>query len=237
MAIILVRMEFMKKLYFTFCLLLISVMLVGCVGPDWQKYHPNNFPNSIWATKDNAVVIEIDDNSGDYKTGYINIENNTQELFFAFPTRPDITVSTGEQIESGSGEYLERWQAETPQKDKLTVTVVETTYFNVGDVLIFYRTDKTLDNGGCISVDKAEQKAEEAIPQKEYEQIIHFNRKETINYNVYYVFYSYALSYEQKQDNDGWSRNPVVTAWIYVDAISGEIYKVDETGIKVNWRE
>ena len=112
--------------------------LCGCVPPKWAENHPNAFPDTIWATADNSVVIEIDTFSGHYKRGYINIGNETLEVFFSLPKRPDICVRTAAQIESGEAECLESWNAQTPEKDKFVVTVMKTTYFNVGDTLTFY---------------------------------------------------------------------------------------------------
>lgn len=220
----------MKKYIFVclLCLVLIMLTLSGCVPSKWSENHPNAFPDTIWATTDNLVIIEIDNFSDGYKRGYINTGNETLEVFFSLPTRPDVCVKTKEQIEANNGECLESWEAQTPEKDKFIIKVKKTTFFNIGDVLTFYKVGENTNNDNHISRDDAEEKVQDVIPQKEYVQTAHFSRKETINNNACFVFYVSALSWERLGDD--WVHKPVITHWVYIDAVTGEVYEVIDAG-------
>jgi len=221
-----------KKIYLLYLMTIISTF-VACVPSTWAKYHPTAFPDTVWATADNKILIEIEEYGDIYSRGYINIGNEIIEAFFSLPKRPDICVKTKEQIETNNGESLEVWKAQTPEKDKFIVKVEKTTYFNIGDVLIFYNLGENTNNDNRISYDKAEQKANDAIPLTNYEPAVWFDRIETINSNDCFVFYACAESWKKVGNND-WSRASVITHWIYIDAVTGEVYEVKATGAKVN---
>ena len=224
----------MKKIYIVLtCLVLIISIFVGCVPEKWAKYHPSSFPDTIWATKDNKVIIEIEDYSAEYIRVYINHNDEILELFTWDSNEPgEMLLINKESIETEKFQPLEIWDQEVFE-DKFVVTVVETTYFNVGDVLTFYNVGENANNDNHISYDDAYKIANDAIPQKEYEQYVRLSRKETINGNENYVFYASAQCWKCIGDDD-WLRSEVITHWIYIDAVTGEVDEVKATGAKVN---
>ncbi len=223
----------MKRTYI--CLLyaiIIILTLSGCVPPEWVQYHPTAYPDTIWATADNRVVIEIEDFDGGYIRGYITTEDETKEVFFNLPKRPDICVKTKEQINTSDAECLECWEAQTPEKDKFIVNIVKTTCFNVGDVLTFYKVGENTNNDNHISRTDADKKAYDAMPQGYcYNWTPLFSRKETTNNGVCYVYYVSELSWRHLGD-DQWTRDDIITYWIYIDAVNGEICDVIDTGYR-----
>ena len=223
----------MKKIYIVLtCLVLIISIFVGCVPEKWAKYHPSSFPDTIWATKDNKVIIEVD-GFGGYTSIYINQNNEKIELYSEFRTEPgEFYIETKESIVEEEFQYLECWDPEV-YEDKFVVTVVETTYFNVGDVLTFYNVGENTNNDNHISYDDADKIANDAIPQKEYEQDALFSRKETIENKDYFVFYARAQSWNCI-GNDDYLHDQVKTYWIYINAVTGEVYEIKATGAKVN---
>lgn len=224
------RGDIMKRIYICLlCIVIIISTLVSCVPKKWAENHPSAFPDTIWATADNSVVIEIDTFGGGYKRGYINTGEDILEVFFSIPKRTDVCVKTKEQIETNDGQSLEIWNAQTPEKDKFVVTVTKTTYFNVGDVLTFYNVGENTNNNNHISYDTAKQKAIDALPKKDYEPALWISRKETKNGNVCFVFYAQAMSWIQTNSGD-WERVDVITNWVYIDAVTGEVYEVKDTG-------
>jgi len=221
----------MKKLKFILIFVIISIFLCGCVGYYARTYHPANFPDTIWATEDDVVVIEI--NNQIYKRGYISVNGETHQLFFNLNiTHLQVAVYTNEEIKSDHPTGTENWTIDfnLSGDGKMVVEIKESKYFKVGDTLTFYNKGANTKNDNYISENKAEELAQKHLPQKDFEQHIRYNHIEKIDGVDYHVLYAFAQNLQTTKIDNSTTQSveEVKTCWMYLDATTGELYKLEE---------
>ena len=218
-----------KKFSIFLCVIIMCFSFCSCVGPDAQKYHPTNFPDTIWATEDDSVVIEVSDEL--YHRGYININGKTYQLFFEMRnTGLSVVVYNNKQLVANYPTPIESWIVKSYEEEKMVVKTEASKYFNDGVTLTFYKKGANTSNDNYITANEAKKHAKKYLPKKEFEQHIRYNHIEKINGVDYHVLYSFA----QTLENIGTDSSTYIVVseekicWIYLEATTGKLYNLEE---------
>ena len=144
----------MKKVYKLMCccatffiIFIIAVVLYGvCIN--WYKGNrPCDQPGTEWVSEDGSIEIYVDENQ--YATGSMNIKGTEIPFIFSGEIRGEIIDIYAIEAKGREGLYpeerYETWRGNFKRKDKFTVTVEKTTYFEVGEKITFYRVDDEED--------------------------------------------------------------------------------------------
>ena len=137
----------MKKFCLMWICILLCVFLIAC--KDYSGNRPVDQPNTTWVSNDESIVITV--NADRIATGYFI--SNGQQVDFLFEPCP-VTIFIARLDKSvlnedpsailGSieeGDTIEKWEADFSHDDHFTITVIETTYFEIGQEIEFYRKD------------------------------------------------------------------------------------------------
>lgn len=144
----------MKKVYKLMCccatffiIFIIAVVLYGvCIN--WYKGNrPSDQPGTEWFSEDESIVIHVDKNN--QSTGSMIIGGTEIPFLFLDGQGEVIYIYS---IDARNRDVLypedkyETWMGSFNRKDKFTVTVEKTTYFEVGQKITFYRVDDEEDS-------------------------------------------------------------------------------------------
>ena len=138
----------MKKL----CLyaLILSLLGAGCIYvalsyKSWQGRRPNDQPNTSWVSEDGTIHLYVDENH----RGRGTLLRDGEEIPFIFSSDSGVCLyfytPEGENLPGygpNSDYTIGIWECKYPRGDHFTATVVQTTYFEVGQKLSFYRVDE-----------------------------------------------------------------------------------------------
>ncbi len=132
----------MKKLAVT----LIAILLLctcGCVNPFLYGRYPSDQPGTTWATQDNKVSFSIPEDKTNPILGHIRtVETDVQVQFHMSVITPTVYITY--QV-YGEGDVVipdETWHPTCTRKNKFVVEIEESNYFEKGEKLVFYKTDK-----------------------------------------------------------------------------------------------
>ena len=131
----------MKKTIYMFCfLLVISIIFITCQNPTIIEKRPCSQANTKWVSEDKTIVFYVDDNY--QATGTMNIENETVDFYMTNDTGAGMHIfplSVLEEDIIDTEDKYEYWLCSFKNKRKFVATVKDTTYFEVGQEIIFYR--------------------------------------------------------------------------------------------------
>ena len=125
------------------CIIVFALILFNIKWGLSKNRRPCEQPNSIWVSDDNNIVITID--SHQRGRGIIKIDD--KEIEFIFTNGPGYnidlySISAENHIGQNEDEHYENWNGNFVNKNKFIVTVKETTFFTVGDKIIFHKKTK-----------------------------------------------------------------------------------------------
>ena len=137
----------MKKAGLLSIIAMLVLLLSGCPGI-FADNSPYNFPNSTWVCEEYDITVYIDADSNG--TGTMVIEG--QQIAFDYVEYSGVNIGLYEPNTSIWDDFFscyvldeeacfERWVANYIEPTHFFVTVKESTYFTVGEVLTFNRAD------------------------------------------------------------------------------------------------
>ena len=117
------------------------VYLLGSIYKTYIGREPTWQPYTTWVSEDGNITIKID--SGGEGSGTIVADEDTIPFYYA-AAGPTLYLYKSEAADSPA--IYQEWQYECwvgsfRYYDRFTVTVEETTFFEVGDKITFYRVD------------------------------------------------------------------------------------------------
>lgn len=139
------RLSKIITVIFIICLLIGTgiTIIPSAVDSTVNRDMYENSPAYQWGTKWESKYARF--SSEGYFLGTLETESGSIDVQF-FIYKYDIYVLSVEEglnsylLPPESGEYLEKWTCEYLKKDKFIAVVEETTYFEEGKEIIFYRT-------------------------------------------------------------------------------------------------
>lgn len=137
-----------KKVALLFAVLAITFNLCGCIKPSPEETDkmPTNFLNSVWENEDGSCTINIVEEPEHpgypLATGIIRTYSGDVPVLVGFSPFKVIDICPIEYINGDSIPYsakLEHWDAKYKSEEEFIALVRETTYFNVGQRMVFHR--------------------------------------------------------------------------------------------------
>lgn len=129
--------KYMKKICVIFAIA-ITLMQSGCIYKSWFGKRPCDQPNSEWISDDKSISFYIDQNGSG--TGKMIIDKEPIDIHVAIGPATEINIYPLKETDDLTyGEYLEYWIGTFNESDTFSATVKETTFFEVGDEISFYR--------------------------------------------------------------------------------------------------
>lgn len=131
----------MKK-YLALLLVLLLFILSSCRNPIIMKREARSQPNTEWLSDNGKISFSVDDAHQIY--GYIEIDDGEKvKFYFATDMAGNIRIYNADESDDGviSHASLEYWKCSYPSSKKFTATVEETTFFEVGQKIVFHRLD------------------------------------------------------------------------------------------------
>ena len=134
----------MKKIIAIVLSICISITLSGChlLYKSWTGKRPCDQPNTSWVSEDGSIYFHVDKEQ--QATGEMIV--NKERIQFVFVNGPGIEMriydikSNEFEIRQAKYQY-EHWIGKF-KKDEFTAKVLETTYFEEGQKIKFYRVDE-----------------------------------------------------------------------------------------------
>lgn len=132
-----------KKLLFIETITVI-MLLSGCFYKNWQGKRPCDQPNTKWIAKEKSITFTINE-SGSGR-GIMMVNGKTIEILVAIGPATQIDIYPFENVHDKTvyGNYIESWAGDFNKSYEFTAKVEKTTYFEVGEEIIFYRIDDNL---------------------------------------------------------------------------------------------
>ena len=126
---------------------LFGVVLYGMYIYRYEGKRPSEQPGTDWISEDGSIKFYVDENL--YATGSMNIKDTEIPFIFSGEIRGERIHIYAIEAKGREGWYpeerYETWRGNFKRKDKFTVTVEKTTYFEVGEKITFYRVDDEED--------------------------------------------------------------------------------------------
>lgn len=119
--------------------LICLLALTSCPNPFVEAVRPTNQENTRWESEDGRIVFTVDENK--YTTGVIRMEDDSVvEIYVVEPIGigNTIFICPIDDIEK----IYEWWSCEYKSRKEFTVTVDQTTFFEVGQTIIFHRVEE-----------------------------------------------------------------------------------------------
>ncbi len=133
----------MKKTLF--CILLVAVMLflAACQNPLVYMRKPCNQPNTVWQSEDGRITFTVGNKYDWSATGSIQLDGENVEFYLTCTTGSGIVLYP---LEKATGifyaeDQYEYWVCDYKSKRKFVATVRETTFFQPGEQIVFYRVE------------------------------------------------------------------------------------------------
>ncbi len=133
----------MKKTLF--CILLVAVMLflAACQNPLVYMRKPCNQPNTVWQSEDGCITFTVSDRAVGGATGIIALDGENVEFYLTCTMGSEIFLYRLDKISDGLHveDQYEYWVCDYKSKSKFVATVRETTFFQPGEQIVFYRVE------------------------------------------------------------------------------------------------
>ena len=131
------------KFVLSLALIFVLAFCSACQNPIVVERRPCSQPNTKWMSEDKKIVFTVDDNNR--ATGKMILDGETIEFYMTndmgsgmhlFPIKvlKDSIIDTNDEYEY--------WLCSFKNKKKFIATVKETTYFDVGEKIVFHRMDE-----------------------------------------------------------------------------------------------
>ena len=145
----------MKKVYKLMCccavfflIFIIAVVLYGMYIYRYEGKRPSDQPDTEWISEDGSIKFYVDENQ--HATGSMNIKGTEIPFIFSGEIGGEriwvYAIEAKDRLGLYPEEEYETWRGNFKRKDKFTVTVEKTTYFEVGQKITFYRVDDEEDS-------------------------------------------------------------------------------------------
>ena len=128
-----------------FCILLVAVMLflAACQNPLVYMRKPCNQPNTVWQSEDGRITFTVGNKYDWSATGSIQLDGENVEFYLTCTTGSGIVLYP---LEKATGifyaeDQYEYWVCDYKSKRKFIATVRETTFFQPGEQIVFYRVE------------------------------------------------------------------------------------------------
>ena len=137
----------MKKIIALFCsVIIISLLLSACSNPATYFWRPDTQPNTKWVSEDGTIEFTVSDveyvELGDVR-GTLTVDNQTVEFVVGFiVSGPNMFLYPTDYADNpySYSEY-EEWIC-TYRPKRFVAVVEETTFFEVGQKIVFYKVDE-----------------------------------------------------------------------------------------------
>ena len=129
----------MKKIKIIVVFFLSVALLAGCSYRSWDNKRPCDQSGSKWESSEKTIVFSVDENG--VGIGKMTVGQKVLEIHIAIGPTTQICIYPLENVKGNRVElpYYERWIGTFKKASEFTATVVETTYFTVGEQITFYR--------------------------------------------------------------------------------------------------
>ena len=142
----------MKNKYFSI-LIIILLFCSACQNPIVAARRPTSQANTKWKSEDGSIVFSVDNNN--LATGEMIIDNETIEFCLSTDFGIDMYLFPIDVLnEDGpidTSDRYELWICSYKSKEKFVAKVEETTFFNIGDKITFYRESERKTGDGSLS--------------------------------------------------------------------------------------
>ena len=123
---------------------LITILLFFCACTpykSWLGKRPCDQPNTQWVSENGQIYINVDENG--QSKGTILVGTEKQDIYFGIGLGGTINVYS-KRSEDGyrDADRIEHWVGDFNKENEFSVIVKETTYFEIGQKINFYRVDK-----------------------------------------------------------------------------------------------
>ena len=133
----------MKKIIAIVLSIYISITLSGChlLYKSWTGKRPCDQPDTSWISEDGSIYFYVDE--GHRSTGTMQVDGENIDVYVAMGLGATIRIYPLSSLQGNTvkGECIEEWIGKF-KKDKFTAKVLETTYFEEGQKIKFYRVDE-----------------------------------------------------------------------------------------------
>ena len=132
----------MRKTIITIFIMSILLVCCSCRNPTFIKRKPCNQPNTNWESENGLIKFSV--NSNGNAVGKFEGNDEIVEFYLVNDTGSGIHVFPINVLEKDiidTNDQLEYWLCSYKSKRKFIATVKETTYFEVGQKITFYRVD------------------------------------------------------------------------------------------------
>lgn len=134
----------MKKNIFL-CPLLIFVLLFcsACQNPIIAERRPCSQPNTKWMSEDETIEFTV--NADNRATGKMILDGGTIEFYMTNDMGSGMHLFPIEVLKDSiidTNDEYEYWLCSFKNKKKFIATVKDTTYFDVGEKIVFHRIDE-----------------------------------------------------------------------------------------------
>ena len=136
-----------KGYLITVVVFFIALALYGMYIYRYEGKRPIDQPGRSWISEDGSIILNTDENQE--TTGSMTIDGVEIPFLFVDGQGEVIYIYS---IDARNRDVLypedkyETWMGSFNRKDKFTVTVEKTTYFEVGQKITFYRVDDEEDS-------------------------------------------------------------------------------------------
>ncbi|MBE6750441.1 MAG: hypothetical protein E7560_04690 [Ruminococcaceae bacterium] len=121
--------------------LVIVIFCSGCYEVDENS--PQFFPFTKWQSKDKSITLYISDDQIGY--GSINIDDKNIDVYFDFYNGLRMWGSHySEYFKEGTPITIEDWEMDCSEGE-FTATVIDTTYFEIGEEIVFELVEEKID--------------------------------------------------------------------------------------------
>lgn len=104
---------------------------------------PCNQPNTVWQSEDGRITFTVSDRAVGGATGTIALDGENVRFYLTCTMGSEIFLYRLDKISDGlhAEDQYEYWVCDYKSKRKFIATVRETTFFQPGEQIVFYRVE------------------------------------------------------------------------------------------------
>ena len=119
------------------------LFMTACPNPLVRIRQPCNQPNTVWQSEDGRITFTVGNKYDWSATGSIQLDGENVEFYLTCTTGSGIVLYP---LEKATGifyaeDQYEYWVCDYKSKRKFIATVRETTFFQPGEQIVFYRVE------------------------------------------------------------------------------------------------
>ena len=131
----------MKKIIAIVLSIYISITLSGChlLYKSWTGKRPCDQPDTSWISEDGSIYFHVGENI----IGTMQVDGENIDVYISMGLGATIRIYPLSSLQGNAvkGECFEEWIGKF-KKDEFTAKVLESTYFEEGQKIKFYRVDE-----------------------------------------------------------------------------------------------